>query len=254
LSPALIFITWTVIFLTSLIAVRMGRSALRTRSLPEALLSIFFFGGFAGYALIMLPRTFALSDGAILFATRSGATLLTLPSMAVVFFTWQVFRRDSTWARVAAFSLATFTGLTTISGQWLAAPLGLEQILSLEPGSPYYWITSLSKAACFAWSCSEALIFYRKAKRRLATGLIDALVANRFLLWAIWSGSAASMVVIRIVSALLVGATSGTSVLPLPLIVSMLIAGTSCISAVWLTFAPPAFYRRMIQGDPVLSS
>ncbi len=247
-SLPLVLISWAIITFTCMIAIRLGRVAVKNHSTPEALLALFFGGGALGYALQLLDHSFELSSGAIRLTHDLSGTVLILPAVTVVLFTWQVFRRDSTWAKITAWSMATFTVVAMILSRWLAAPLGLEAQLSGEPGSAFYWISTGVRASGFAWSCVEASIFYSRARLRLAAGLIDALVANRFLLWAVWSGAATTMVSLRIVSAALVGPNPRPGAVPTPIVVMMLATGLVCVGAMWLTFSAPAFYRRLVEG------
>jgi hypothetical protein len=243
----LVLISWAIISLVALIAIRLARTAWRQRSLPEALMAAFFCGGAAGYALLMIPLHFPGDPALVLSFRAASATVLLLPGTTVVLFTWYVFRRDAGWARALAWSLATFAVATHVVVRWLAGPMGLEHVVSMEPGTSFYWLVTIVKASGFAWACVEASLYYRDAKKRVVLGLTEPLVANRFLLWAIWSGAATAMVVIRIVSAMLIDTTRADAVTPVPIVLSMFAAGLSCAGAVWLTFAPPEFYRRFVE-------
>lgn len=211
-------------------------------------MAAFFTGGAVGYAVVMLRPTFGLSGDWIEPIRVVAATALLLPGATVVLFTWYVFRRSSTWARVLAWSLAATSVAAHVASTWLAAPLGLESALSMEPGASFYWLVTGARASGFAWACVEAGLYYRNAKKRVALGLAQPLVVNRFLLWAIWSGAATCMVLLRIVSAFLVDPTSANPTTPLPVLLSMFAAGLTCAGAIWLTFAPPEFYRRFVVG------
>jgi hypothetical protein len=172
-----------------------------------------------------------------------GPLALLLPGTTVALFTGYVFRRDTGWARALALVLALLNVLPYLLSRWLAPALGFEATLSLETGTLFYWLTTAFRCAGYAWSCAEALLYYHGAQRRLALGLTTPLVSNRFLLWAIWSGSAMGFIALKITSQHFWGPGPGT---PAPFLWSMLILACCCASAIWLTFKPPAFYRRWI--------
>jgi hypothetical protein len=77
--------------------------------------------------------------------------------------------------------------------------------------------------------------------------MLDGLLANRFLLWACWSGTATLMLVLRVISPFVSDMRAEPPVQPTWLIVAQMGIGLISITSVWLTFAPPAFYRRRFQ-------
>ncbi len=49
--------------------------------------------------------------------------------------------------------------------------------------------TNTARIVPTAWACYESLRYYRSMHRRQTLGLADPIVANRFLLWSIWTGA-----------------------------------------------------------------
>jgi hypothetical protein len=89
----------------------------------------------------------------------------------------------------------------------------------------------------------EALRQYGMAKRRMALGLADPLVANRFLLW----GLVASFQV-AIQAASLGLHVRGMGILADPLGLALVTAGSLLAAAMmWLAFLPPAAYRKFVE-------
>jgi hypothetical protein len=248
LSLPLLVVSWVIVLLVASIAIRLGRVAVRERTVPEVLMALFFGGGSLGYGVLLIAPTFGFSPAIALVLRTASTTLLLLPGTTVVLFTWYVFRREAGWARALAWSLAGIAVLTHVASTWLAAPLGLGHIVSMTPGAPFYWAVTVLKASGFLWACLEASLYYGSAKKRVMLGLTHALVANRFLLWAVWSGAATAMVGIRILSAFIVDSTVAQPVTPVPILLAMFVGGLTCAGAVWLTFAPPNFYRRFIES------
>ena len=97
----------------------------------------------------------------------------------------------------------------------------------------------------WAWTGLEALLEWRKAHRRLALGLTEPVVANRFLLWGLFG-----------VAELLIGAVSVSLQLlgrnPLNDPVAMMVTGTAGIVGsllVALALCPPRAYLRWVSGS-----
>ena len=159
------------------------RLARRTGELPELALGLAYLGvGALGYPMGLLSVLPGMPElvARTLFAFSQLAT--GVGSAAVFVFTQSVFRPDSRWARglvrLAALVLAFQTALDVaraIQGdpaQFAVPDLGF----SLRQG-----ITAFS----YAWTAAEALRYRALLVRRLALGLAEVEVVNRFLLWAI---------------------------------------------------------------------
>ena len=97
--------------------------------------------------------------------------------------------------------------------------------------------------AALGWSALEALREYGMARRRLALGLGDPVVANRFLLWCL---SGASQAAIHAMSLSL--HVRGVGMLADPLGLFVVATGLLLAAAMmWLVFLPPAAYRRFVE-------
>ncbi len=96
---------------------------------------------------------------------------------------------------------------------------------------------------CLCWGSFEALRFWLRMRRRLALGLANPEVANRFLLWGIGAGTAGLGSAIGTLFAIV----TGVSYLEAAWMVALL-SGLGFIAAVamWLAFLPPATYTRWI--------
>ena len=247
MSLPLIVFSWAVVVLTGWVAGRLAKVSLKAGSLPEGLLALFFGSGAAAYALLLLPGSISFAVEGQQLIRQLAATLLAVPPVAVVLFTWLVFRRQDGWARSLAWLLGTAAFSTVVFAEWLAAPLGVAAQVSLAEPTAFFWLAMAVKAACYGWTCLEACAFYGKACKREAAGLMDAVVANRFLLWAVWSGAASAMVALKIVNVVFfLQVVDGQRVTPAPLVLLTIAGGLACVGAVCLTFAPPAFYRRWL--------
>lgn len=91
-----------------------------------------------------------------------------------------------------------------------------------DPARPSlsYFSRSLLQQACLFWGSFEALRYWRQIRRRVALGLSDPLIANRFLCWGIGAGAAA------------VGSFVGTA--------AQMITGVGMLKLPWLTLSSSA--------------
>ena len=107
----------------------------------------------------------------------------------------------------------------------------------------WFGLELLARLAAPAWMAAESLRYYGQMKKRVAIGLGDPLVANRFLLWGIGASFGVLMIVTSVAPVFL-----PTTHVLLP--VSIVILGISGLGAAipyWLAFFPPRAYRRRFE-------
>jgi len=176
------------LLLSAVIGVRLLRLARRSGAGPEVWLALYFLVGVVlGMGLsnfvymswvdpeMALPTNVtSVLNALYIFGTTAGMACLYV-------FTWLTFRRDEAWAR----TLVGVIGVVMVCGYvgiWLSGDFEL----SMCPGVAY-WITWAARTSVFLWLLIESYRYWGMLRRRLRVGLADALVANRFLLWGIWS-------------------------------------------------------------------
>jgi hypothetical protein len=157
----------------------------RTRGLPEFAVgfALFVIGG-VGYPMAMVGGT----PDAV--STRTGVHLVAASTfvidagfIAIATFTWSVFRRGDTWARV-------LLGLLALGylGQAIGIALASRSMASaseIMTAAPMLTIAGqLLNLTVFGWTAIEAYAYWWKLRKRAAIGLGDPVVTNRFLLWA----------------------------------------------------------------------
>lgn len=212
---------------------RLIALARRTRKLPEFAIgsSLLLLGG-VGYPLAVAARqgVGGPENAALLVGTALMFQNLGCAAMAVG--TWKTFRPEDPWGRLAC-------GLVfaSLAMSWIAmAVLGH---FSEAPGTtPSYWVGFAGRCLPFAWSAAESWHYHLKLRRRLALGLTDRVVTDRFRLWALAvSGGTAGFVVFAI--AAVRGIDVSTSP---PVLIATSVAGLVAGFYMWLSFCPPRRY------------
>jgi hypothetical protein len=205
---------------------------------PHALAAVAIAAGSLGLLLFPLARAL---PGSVLPEVVSGAgeILLRVAFALLAVFVWRVFRPDSRAAGLAAAAcglllLATFT--------W---DLRVQPSLALYDATlPSAWAAQFSFALVFAWSCGEAALEWRRARRRAALGLADPLVAHRFGLWAVATGALVGVSLLG--NAVGFAQSRGLTDLEGGLMLVRGLLYLPAVLAVWLGVFQPRWYRRTL--------
>jgi len=217
---------------------RLLAMARRTRQLPELAcgLGLLLMGGI-GYPLLAIIEQAPLpveTEVALLLTQMlfhvAGSTLLCV-------FNARVFRPGSRPAQ--ALVVLSFALVTTLAGAQIMRP-GL--VAFVEGGVGIWHWHGAATTIPLLWAGAESLRYHRLMQRRQALGLADALLTNRFRLWALAMFSAALITIISVTAETLGTTLAGTRLGGL-VIGSF---GTLAAGAIWLAFLPPkAYVRRM---------
>lgn len=227
------------------VGLRLLVMARRTRGLPELTLglALFLIVG-VGYPLTLAARVVLLGQspgiaGRVLLPL--GGALMNVGWAAIWVFTWRVFRPEATWARVLA--SGAIAALLLLAGVTGSRAIAVEDPSVLVRPHVSGNLTLLLALASYVWTAAESLRYWALLRRRLALGLADPVVTNRFLLWGLVS-------VFSFLS--LVGPTLGNlagidvaenAVMRL----TTAVAGLVCSAALALAFTPPAAYTRWVR-------
>ncbi len=232
------------VLVMGLLGLRLLRLAGRTRQLPELLLGLALCGIVTAIPLLALSGMGRATVGELNVALYSaGFGLLWISLSAMIAFTWRAFRPEAKWA--AGICLAASSLLAVTAGGAIAAVLrSAVDVPAAEAARS--WIVGLRLVLLFGfgWTAFEAVRQYRMARRRLALGLGDPIVANRFLLWA-WTGGC--MVASGVLMAILHKLGFGILTHAFP---AFLQSGSSLVAGVLMTlaFMPPGAYLRLIEA------
>lgn len=233
----------TFVLATSVVGVRLLALARRSRQLPELLIgSGFALVGLVGYPLAMASGfgrgTVAEIQLGLWFA---GILLMNAGLSCLWVFTARVFRPERASALALA-ALLTAIGLASAFGSLAALRSAPPDALSFRVAPLWSALGQLSSAGGFAWIGIESWLQLAMARRRQTLGLADAVVANRFLLWVVFSASTLGMNVANS-GALVAGVSSVENV---PVQAAMALLGLSASACMYLAFLPPAAYRRWL--------
>jgi branched-subunit amino acid transport protein len=217
---------------------RLVLLSIRTAETPERFLGgSFILIGISGI-LYSLPdiQFFSAVETPIYFAAR----VVYLPGcMLIALFTERVFRPDCRWAkwlvRTLTAMVVTGVGGSVANGDWEGFSLG----------NGWFWFEWAGYTLPSGWAAMEAFREDRQARRRVKIGLCEPSVCNRMFLWSLFGVIQFSgCVVVLGQYAAYERENVFTSTWDL------LYSGATLVALIvmWITFFPPAFYRRWIDG------
>jgi hypothetical protein len=225
---------------------RGAELALWTYFLASAFLATLCLG--AAYAGLADP-TLALPPAAsgLLIGVATGG--MAAGAVAILAFTRRTFRPDAAWARATALGC----GAVAVAGAALeGATEGFA--VTFVPG-PAHWLAWLGRTAPMLWVAGEALVYHVRLRRRLALGLADPLVADRFLLWGVLSAAGALNLAADAIARVVYVALGGSEGAATPDVARTVLVGTMGVTMIlgsvsagtlFLTFFPTPGYRRWV--------
>jgi hypothetical protein len=225
-------------------SVRLLRLSQRTGERAELLLGFYFGLSSAYYLAYNLPALFGLDS----WSTSAEWTIEWLYVLGVfpyLLFIRSVFRPENSWAGV----LVGVCSIFLLAGTVLGALDG-RGVYSLD--NPWFLTQWVGYTVPCVWMCVEALLSRHGAQKRVRIGLCAPVVANRYLLLALFGGFqvVACLADLSFAADLDGGQTAS-------LFSGALLGGTEIISVMvlWFAFFPPPFYTNWItQRAEILST
>ncbi|MBI3201403.1 MAG: hypothetical protein HYZ29_07660 [Myxococcales bacterium] len=219
----------------------------RTRKLPELLLAVATLCvGFIAYAVgtagkILVEGT---QDQRALF-TLIGLSVECIGHVALVAFSWRVFRPREAWAGGLAGTLTALIAVA-LAGEIVSGEL-LRYSDMIPISGPWVPFGLAARGAAPTWMALECFHLHHKLRLRQRIGLADPLVVNRVLLWGVAIGCPALGFAVSIAHRLVYGTGLRAHVWALSTV--SLLATTSAV-ALSLAFFPPKVYRRWLEERP----
>jgi len=216
--------------------VRLLRLGRRTGKLPERLLGATFLFMGVSSVLYVLP-VFSRFESLWTPLNFAGRVTYLPAAVMLALFTRLVFRPDKRWGAWlvwgSAILLVTGVGGSALGGDWEGFSIS----------NRWFWFEWVGITLPFCWAGSEALIQYRRARRRLDLGLCEPLVCNRYLLWALFGALQTCSLLVLIPQYAEYETTSQFTATWDTLYGATIIAA---LVMIWLVFFPPIFYRNWI--------
>jgi hypothetical protein len=238
--PLLCLVGYTIV--SAIVGVRLILRSLESHGVPELLAGLSYVAAPAlGYPMcIAAPMISNRAIAVPIYVT--GEIFLVSGCCCFFFFTVKVFRPGAQWAiwSAALGSAVLIWSGVGITRAFLASSNPQEVAgMAKTPLAAMVLMLMLS----YVWTALEGMRYYRMMRKRMALGLADAVVTNRFLLWG-FSGLTSLAWISVSAFFLAIGANIGTD--PIPVTVT---SAGGIVNTVFLVliFMPPATYTRWIE-------
>jgi len=158
-------------------------------------------------------------------------------------FTQQVFRPRVAWARRGIVAVAVVLPLC-LAGAAHGLATATPETISVAATGGWLLVCHFVYAGAFVWSAVEGFQHYRSARRRVAIGLADPVVTNRFLLFAIYGLASTGISLANAAAVVLERNISTSLVVMLPAAVLAPVAA----GAMFLAILSPAWYAERVRA------
>jgi hypothetical protein len=231
------------------IGLRLLLLSRRTGGRPERLLGLGLgLTGGLGYGILIAVSLAQRGAGdapapALHFLGLLGKAIHDLGVVVMLGFILTVFRPDAAWARALAAAMALVLAVGYV-GNAVTGGFSRVQVQGF-----WYWVGFAVIGTYPMWAAFEAFRYHALMRKRHAIGLAEPVIVNRFLLWGVASlFSVAAIWTISLPAILGLPLAEQQRLAPASMSVTA-VWGIGAISAYWLTFFPPAWYRaRLLAG------
>lgn len=182
--------------------------------------------------------------GEVIHGLAAAGSLVTAAGLASFFaFTLTAFRLRTPWAwlltvgSTLALAIACFVQVDILA---TADPDLPSAVATFVPSR----VISVVSSICYAWLGAEGLLEWSKSRKRVALGLSDPVVSNRFLMWGLFGVSTTCLSMFLMILSMISpeGSRSVTGQ------VGMTAFGLVSSLAAALAFFPPEAYTRRIRA------
>jgi hypothetical protein len=223
-------------------SLRLIRLSRKNGERPELLLGLYFGLSGAYYLSYNLPSLFGFESWAPT-AEWIIEWIYVLGVFPYLFFIRAVFRPEAAWAGV----LVGYSTILLLAGTVLGGLDGRE-VYSFD--NPWFLIQWAGYTTPCVWMGWEAMLSRKGARKRARIGLCDPVVANRYLLLALFGGFQSLACLADLSYAADVSDSQQASLISEVLLGSTEIAS---VAVLWLAFFPPRFYADWITRRAVIA-
>ncbi len=230
----------TVVFILASAGVggRLVLLARRTRRLPELSLGLGLLIIVAVAYPLLLGGRLVVDDSPALarWLIAASAVPMGIGRAAVWIFTLNVFRPQSAAARLAVAAALFATAMVMVG--WVHHCLAIPDPADIHFGDPFFAASSWMAIGSYVWAGAESFRYWSLMKRRVALGLADPVVTNRFFLFGC----------VMVASTVATGIPATASLNGIDLVQSPLVLATAALAGLgagatlWLAFLPPQSY------------
>jgi hypothetical protein len=227
---------YAVSLLLGVLGVRVYQHA---AALPDRMIATFFICLGLGVVPALLGGRASLIPMAFdRLAHGVGHGVLSLGFCALALFVWKCFGPASAWRQGVAIVVWVSLAVLFVAQGYFDGFLD-GKILR---------ITSILRGLVIGWAFAESLRYRGQLRKRLALGLADPIVTNRFTLWCLWTGALFLSLLVVISFRWLVGGIDDASI-PLMIAIRSILIALALTSAVslFLAFFPPRRYAERIR-------
>lgn len=213
------------------------------RGLPDRLVGLFFLClGLGAFPALTAPNPRVVRPDLAPIGMAVGHGIVSVGFAALYLFVWRCFGPDTGWRRALAIAGADLLLLLWLAQGWFDR-------FSAPGGWPLHAASAL-RGLALVWAFGETVRYQALMRRRLAIGLADPIVANRFLLWSAWTGSLLLAITTVVTArALDVYGPETSSAIRLPIVLTVLSLGLTSAGSLWLAFFPPRWFVAWLLGD-----
>lgn len=157
-------------------------------------------------------------------------------------FTLTVFRLESRWGW--ALAAGSILALTVAGFGKIGALASADRaLMGSQVGTGWSLAMGALSTLCYAWLGVEGMLEWRKSRRRLALGLADPAVSNRFLMWGIFGLSTTLLSSFLLVLQITTGGSGSLAGQIATTVFGLVSSGT-----VMLAFFPPRRYVERLRA------
>lgn len=229
----------------STVGVRILLLFLKTRGAAELYCGLgFLLIGLLGYPSLLASGVGRMTVGEANIPLHLFGMAATCSGIGFFYaFTAAAFRGKAPWTQSLTWASASMVG-TSFFGTCYSLLTADPSMNSYEVVKTWSVVLQVPTIACFAWTAYEGFLQWGMARRRVAIGVGNPLIANRFLLWGSF-GAATLLLTLLFSLAQLLGIVTSTHT---ALHTCAALLGSGASLAVYLSFFPPKRYEAFIRA------